>query len=156
MKSLTPPCSSTFLEWEGYSVMSQSLFSFMYVRNGGNQQRRLRWYLYLLQLLGASYKVSYYSKGELTQLRKYPFYWKLLFKSKPNCMSFSVQLSVPKSDWTKLLWGLFWCWQPCSVTTGATDRRTRQMGAVIFRAISIPGTEKAWKITPNIQRNRND
>lgn len=101
MKSLTLPCSSTFLEWERYSVMSQSLFSFMYVRNGGNQQRRLRWHLYLLQLLGASYKVSYYSKGELTQLRKYPFYWKLLFNSKPNCMSFSVQLSVSKSDWTK-------------------------------------------------------
>lgn len=54
------------------------------------------WYLYLLQVPVASQKISYYSEGELTQVRKYPFYWKLLIKSKPSCMLFSVSVVCVK------------------------------------------------------------
>lgn len=89
----------------------------------GNQKRRLGWYLYLLQLPVASCKVSYYSKGELMQVRKYPFYWKLSFKSKPNCMSFSAS-SVCVKIWLKKVTGVYF-----SADSQAESQLVLQAGA---------------------------
>lgn len=91
----TPPFSSTLLEQERYSTMSEIIFLCtleVVITSRGDRD----WYPYLLQLPVASQKISYYTKGGLTWVRKYPFYWKLLFKSKPRCMLFSESVVCVK------------------------------------------------------------